>query len=174
MKTMTGIASAGIGALLVFGCAHSPPPKHLEPEAKQAVNASRGLCATDLNQTNMVLNKRPDGYGLIFQTEDASQAEELQKRVLEMGEALSVPHPAVSAQGEKIQHAPLPAPELIEVPRGTGYAVELVMRSEPAERDALKAHLDDHVRMGQHGECPIMIDESVRPGETKQWSKVDR
>jgi hypothetical protein len=173
MKTMTWMAATTL-FLALGGCAHRGSPGTLEPAARAAVDQSRGLCVTDLNQTEMLLNERPDGYGLIFKTEDASQAKQLHERTIQLGQALSVPHPAVNARGEKVQHAGVPTPELVEVPEGTGYAVELIVRAPDGDRKALKAHLDDHVRLGQQGECPVMTDESVRPSETQQWSKVDR
>jgi hypothetical protein len=136
----------------------------MEPPAKQAVNEARGICPTDLNQSLVVVEPRSDGYALVFRTEDDSQRFALYDRVKKLGATLSAVHPAVDREGELIRHAPAGTPELLEAPKNPspGYAVELLFRV-PADRlPALKADLEDHIRMWQQGECPEMRDQSLR------------
>jgi hypothetical protein len=136
----------------------------MEPAAKHAVDQARGICPTDLNQSQVVVEQRTDGYALVFRTEDDSQRFALYDRVKKLGATLSTAHPAVDKDGELIRHTPAGTPELLEAPKNPspGYAVELLFRV-PADRvGVLKADLEDHVRMWQQGECPEMRDQSLR------------
>jgi hypothetical protein len=148
--------------LALGACSHAQAP--MEPAAKQAVNEARGICPTDLNQSQVVVEKRSDGYVLVFRTEDDSQRFALYDRVKKLGEKLSVAHFAVDKDGELIRHTAAGTPELLEAPKNPspGYAVELLFRVPADRRDALKADLEDHVRMWQQGECPEMRDQSMR------------
>jgi hypothetical protein len=170
---------AGIGCSLVvavglgvMGCSHNQPMK---AEARQAVNQTRGLCPTDLNQAQMIVREGPDEVAVAFRSPDETKIEEISRRAAEIGEALASVHPAINDSGELIQHTPASKPELRELADpGGGRGVELVFRPAPGQKTTLLANLNDHERMWRRGECPIMTDESVKSHETKKWSRVDR
>jgi hypothetical protein len=160
------------GLLQPLGCAHRQAP--LDAEAKQAVTETRGLCPTDLNQTQMLVRDDGTQIAVAFRTDDPSKIEEVSRRAAEIGEALAVVHPAVSQDGALIQHTPAPKPELRELATSAGYGVELVFHSPPERRPALLTNLTDHERMWRRGECPVMTDESVRAREINGWKRTDR
>jgi hypothetical protein len=168
--------AVGVGGLVMLlitsACGHSGGK--LEPPARAAVTETRGLCPTDLNQAQMVVREGSDSVAVGFRTHDPSKVEEISRRAAEMGEALASVHPAVGGQGQLVQHAPAPKPELRELADGTGNGVELLFRTSGHQKAALLANLNDHERMWRRGECPIMSDESVHPGETRNWKRVDR
>jgi hypothetical protein len=165
------------GALAAGGasCAHKATPPST-PEVKSAVAATRGRCPTDLHDTQVLLTKGPNEVTLVFRTQDPSQTPELGRRVAELGEALANVHPAVNDRGERIQHAALPRPEVREAATADGpeRGVELVLRAKETDRAVILADLQDHLALWRRGECPIMADESVRPEEVKDWTRVDR
>jgi hypothetical protein len=154
---MAAALGLGLGA-----CSHHQAK--LDPPAAQAVNAARGICPTDLNQSEVIVEKRSDGYALVFRTEDDSQRFALYDRVKKLGGKLSVTHVAVDKDGELIQHAPAGVPELLEAPSypSPGYAVELRFHAPEGDRDALHSELQDHLRMWHNGECPEMRDQTLR------------
>jgi hypothetical protein len=125
----------------------------------------------------VALEKRPDGYALIFFTADDSQRFALYDRVKEMGKVLSGVHSAVNTRGQLVQHPAMATPpELLESPaRGpgsTGFGVELVLRAEPDQRDALKGDLEDHLRLWNEAECPEMTDHPRQ--DSSHWTRADR
>ncbi|HEY0714197.1 MAG TPA: hypothetical protein VGF45_16060 [Polyangia bacterium] len=171
------VNAVGVG-LLVLGtagaCRHTRQPA-LDTASKETVNATRGLCPTDLNQAQMIVRDGGDKIGVIFRSDDPSTMEKLSERAAEIGEALANVHPAVNQSGKLVQHAPMPKPELEQLSNGSGtYGVELVFRPKPEEKAAVLADLNDHETMWRRGECPDMADESVKPNETAGWERTDR
>jgi hypothetical protein len=169
LAALTTLTAAG-------ACSHGQPK--LDAPAREAVNETRGLCPTDLNQSRAALEKRPDGYALIFQTDDESQRIALHQRVKALGEALAAPHQAVNSRGEVIDHPGLPGtPELLEQPSASpGYALQLQVKAPEDQRDALKADLEDHLRLWLNGECPELKGTNLRAsaGTTDPRQQTDR
>jgi hypothetical protein len=151
-----------VAALVLCGCAHKQAP--LEPAAKQAVNETRGICPTDLNQSEVVVDKRSDGYALVFRTRDDSQRFALHDRAIRLAKAMAEPHPAIDKQGELVMHTAAGSAEVLEAPMNpdVGYGVEIVFHVPADRSDALRADLDDHLRMWRNGECPELRDPSLR------------
>lgn len=161
-----------LAGALAAGCAHKTAT---EPEAKEAVAATRGLCPTDVHQTLMIVREGQEEVAVGFRSRDDSKIEELSRRAAELGEALASVHPAINASGQLIQHTAAVKPELRELagsPDGRG--VELVFRTGAEQKPTLLANLRDHERLWRQGECPIMSDESVKARETRGWTRVDR
>jgi hypothetical protein len=157
------------GAILMAaagGCGHKQAPR--EPEAREAVAATRGRCPTDLNETQVAISEQADRVRLIFVTNDPSQNEELYRRVTELGNALANVHPVVNDQGELVKHAPVPKPELREAAVAAGspprYGWELVMHPGDAQAKAeLKSSLEDRARLWRQGECPELRGQPIGP-----------
>lgn len=170
--TLSPVLLAAVTAGGGVACSHSGTA--VQPEAKEAVSETRGLCPTDLNQSQMVVREGPGYVAVAFRTDDPSKVQEVSRRAAEVGEALASVHPAVNDQGQLVQHTPAPKPQLRELADGTGQGVELLFQSSDEGRQILAANLADHERMWRLGECPIMSDESVRDFETRKWPKVDR
>jgi hypothetical protein len=170
LAALTTLAAAG-------GCTHTQAPP-MEAPAKAAVNETRGLCPTDLNQTRAALQKRDDGYALIFETDDESQIIVLQERVKALGEAIAGPHQAINAKGELIEHPGVPStPELLEQPVASpGRGVQLLIKAPEDQRAALKADLEDHLRLWLNGECPELKGTTLRAsaGTTDPRQQTDR
>jgi hypothetical protein len=164
-------------AATTIGCAHRSAPAP-EPAAKQAIDDTRGLCPTDLNDTQVVVADDAQEVRVMFFTNDPSQTEALHRRVVGLGKALANVHPAVTSKGERVNHVALPAPELREAPGSTNpprSGWELVMRVPPGmTKDQLRADLDDDVRMWRLGECPELNSPAIRPAEKKDLAKVDQ
>jgi hypothetical protein len=149
-------------AAVLCGCALKQAP--LEPAAKQAVNETRGLCPTDLNQSDVLVEKRSDGWGLIFRTRDDSQRFALHDRAIRTAIALAEPHPAINEHGDLVRHTSAGSAEVLEAPinPNVGYAVEIIFHTPPNRSDSLKSELDDHIRMWRAGECPELRDPALR------------
>jgi hypothetical protein len=176
-RTPRGILScAAIVGAALGACAHTSTTT--EPAATRAVDATRGLCPTDLNQARAALEPRPEGFALVFATDDESQRVALHERVKAVGQALAGPHQAVNAGGELVQHPAVPtSPELREQPAPSpGYAVQLVIAAPEDQRAALKSELDDHLRLWLAGECPELRGShlSASTGTTDPRQRGDR
>jgi hypothetical protein len=157
-------------------CSHTQAPA-AAPEAKQAVNETRGQCPTDLEQSQAALETRSDGFALVFTTRDDSQREALYDRARALAAALATPHHAVNSQGQLIDHPAVPStPEVREHPFSTpGHAVELVINAPAEQRAALKSDLEDHLRLWLSGECPELSDRPLRASApTDPRQRVDR
>jgi hypothetical protein len=169
LVALTTLAAAG-------ACSHTQP--RMEAPAREAVNATRGLCPTDLNQARAALEKRDDGFALIFQTDDESQRIALHERVKALGDALAAPHQTVNSKGEIIDHPGLAsAPELLEQPTASpGYGVQLRIKAPQEQREVLKSQLEDHLRLWLNGECPELKGTTLRAsaGTTDPRQQVDR
>lgn len=173
---LTRLALAGaLGGAALGGCSHSQGT--MDARSKQAVNEARGRCPTDLNQTDVALEKLPDGYAAVFRTRDDSQRFALYDRAKATGEALSVAHYSVGSSGELIKHAALPPATLEESPTPQpGYAVRLALHASPDQRDTIKSDLDDHLRLWLSGECPELDDHPTKgaPEGSNPVTHVDR
>jgi hypothetical protein len=175
-ELLTKLALAGaLGGAALGGCSHSRMA--MDARSKQAVNEARGRCPTDLNQSDVALEKRPDGFAVVFRTLDDSQRFALYDRAKAEGKALSVAHNTVNAQGQLIKHAGLPAPVLEESPTSQpGYAVQLTVPTPADQRDVIKSDLEDHLRLWLAGECPELDDRPTKgaPDGSNPVAHVDR
>jgi hypothetical protein len=160
------VAGLAWGGLVAAACGHDPPVVP-DPDAWEAMVATRGRCPTDLNDTQVAMTERSGQLRLIFLTNDPSQNEELYRRVRELGDAMANVHPTVNRQGELVESVALPPTELRESalaggsPSRRGW--ELVMYPDDQERRALKASMKDRVRLWRRGECPELRDEPIGP-----------
>lgn len=148
-------------ALITGACAHSSTPPATEAAEGKRPCCDSDSCPMTQDGVQVVYEDTADGAAMVF---TASDVVALQTRVGKMAEKHGAKGEASEHQGEHHgdhhaeHHGDHHEQEVLHSARAdnTAQGARLVMTpTDPAQLDALRAHVKGHVEKMQRGECPM-------------------